>query len=333
MRRRDAALGLPSLLGLSLLAGGFPIPSTAQQRRTYRIGYLLQSPLTEPPSAERAAFLEELGKLGYVVGKNLRIEYRSAENTPEFLPDLAQELIKLDVDLMLVTGGAAAAAARAATSRLPIVLTQHADPVGEGLIKSLAKPGGNITGVSSVGRDLAGKRLQLLREVLPHAKKVSLPYAGYAGAMPRAAKASVESAATLKLALEPHSIESADALVQWFERIGRNRTDAVLVLADAKTVSYRDILVEQAARHRLPLFGDWPDLVRAGGLVSYSADFSALFRRAAHFVDKILRGAKPADLPVEQPTRFNMALNLRTARQLGLTIPQGILLHADEVIE
>ena len=159
MNRRNAAL-----VPFALLPSTFPFPAKGQQGRRYKIGYLVQSPLIEPPGVERAAFLEELKKLGYEVGKNLLIEYRSAKNTPDFLPDLAEELVKLGVDVIVVTGGAAVAAAKAATHRIPIVLTQHSDPVGQGLAKSLSHPGGNVTGMSSVSSDLAGKRLQLPQE-------------------------------------------------------------------------------------------------------------------------------------------------------------------------
>ncbi len=325
MKRRNAVL--------ALLQATLPLAALGQQRRPYRIGYLVQSPLTEPPSAERAAFLDELGKLGYLLGKNLLIEYRSAENTLEFLPDLAQELVKLGVDLIFAAGGVAATAAQAVTSRIPVVFAHHPDPVGSGLVKSLAKPGGNITGISSLSTELAGKRLQLLREILPSAKYVVMLSGSDGRTMADEVDVSRRSAKALGLALEPFAIENAEALVQRFEQMGRRRPDAVMVRADPKMLAYRDILVEQAGRLRLPLFAGFAELVRAGALVSYSADFSALFRRSAHLVDKVLRGAKPSDLPVEQPTHFTMLLNMKVAKSLGLKIPQGILLRANEVIE
>lgn len=328
MNRRNAVY-----FAFALLPATVPLIATGQQGRRRTIGYLVQSPLTEPPSGERLAFLDELTKLGQVLGKNVLIEYRSAENTPDFLPDLAQELVKLDVDVMVVTGGAAAAAAKSATSRIPIVLTQHSDPVGQGLVQSLSRPGGNITGMSSVSPDLAGKRLQLLREIIPGARKVAVLYGGYAVTLPREIEISKHRALSLNLSIQAHPVESADSVVRWFDKMGRNRPDVVMVLPDVKTVSYRDVLVEQASRHHLPLVAGWPDLTRAGALYSYSADFIDMFRRSAHFVDKILRGAKPSDLPIEQPTRFSLLLNMKAARDLRLTIPQSIALRADEVIQ
>lgn len=299
-----------------------------------RIGYLVQSPLIEPPSAERAAFLDELQKLGWVVGRNLAIEYRSAENEPDFLEALAKELVRLDVEVIVAAGGAGAKAAQAASRSIPIVFTQHPDPVGAGIVGSLARPGGNATGLSFVSPDLAGKRVQLLREVLPGARHAAMIWATYVNNLAaREINATVEAAGRVALGMQTQSIESADALIRWFKRIARNRPDAILVVADLRMVSYRDLLVEQARRLKVPLIAGWADIVRHGALLSYSPKFPDLFRRSAHFVDRILKGAKPGDLPVEQPTEFELIVNLRTARALGVSVPQSILVRADELIE
>jgi len=304
------------------------------QTRTARIGYLVQSPLLDPPSAERAAFINELDKLGWTVGRNLLIEYRSAENEPAFLEDQAKDLAGMNLDVIVAAGGTGAGAAKMATSRIPIVFTQHPDPVGAGLVRSLAQPGGNVTGVSYVSPELAGKRLELLHEILPSARRIALIWASYfdkLGALE--VKLTASFAKRMGMNLQTQSIGSAEALVAWFEQVGRRKPDALVVLADLKMVSYRDILVEHGRRLKLPIFAGWPDVVRAGALLSYSASFAELFRRSAHYVDKILRGAKPGDLPVEQPTGFHLAVNLGTARALGLKVPHSILLRADEVIE
>jgi putative ABC transport system substrate-binding protein len=318
-------------LAAALLAAAFPLRAQ-RPRKPRRIGYLVHSPLIDPPSSERAAFLDELRKLGYTVGTDLLIEYRSAQNEPDFLPDLAKELVALDVDL-IVAGDLAANAAKDATTRIPIVITHHPDPVGSGLVRSLAKPGGNVTGNSFVSADLAGKRLQLLREALPSARKVALLHSvAHAGNLAAEVQASAAGAAALGLQLDPYAVESADALVRRFAQLGRDRPDAVLVLGDLKMVAYRDLLIENAARYRLPMVAGWPDIVRAGALLSYSPDFDALFRRSAHHVDRILKGARPGDMPVEQPTRFRLVVNLKSARALGVALPASVLVRADEVI-
>lgn len=324
-RRRFLAMA-----GMAFVSG----PARAQKAPiARRIGYLVQSPLIEPPSGERAAFLDELQKLGWTPGRNLHIEYRSAENEPEFLGDLATELVKSRVEIIVAASGTGAAAAKAASGLIPIVFTQHPDPVGAGLVRSLAQPGGNATGLSFVSPDLAGKRIQMLREVLPGARRIAMIWASYVDdiALPEV-RVTLASAKRVGLKVETKSIESAEALVRWFQSIERSRPDALLVLADLKMVSYRDILVEHSQRLKIPLIAGWGDIVRAGALLSYSAKFSELFRRSAHYVDKILKGAKPGDLPVEQPTEFELVVNLKTASALGLTIPQSVFVRADEVI-
>jgi putative ABC transport system substrate-binding protein len=321
---------------LTLLAGSAASAWWARasgQSRPRRIGYLVQSPLVDPPSRERAAFLDELGKLGYAIGQNLLIEYRSAENEAEFFPRLVDELLKLDVDLILSTGDLATLAAKAATTRVPIVFAGSPDPVGNGLVRSLARPGANVTGLSFVAPDLAGKRLELLREALPSAKRVAMVWGAPMKGMANEVGASTEAATRLGLEIESYPLSDVDRLPSQLERIRKTRPDVLLVLADLRMVAYRDIVLDWASHNRMPTVAGWPDFVRAGGLLSYSPSYEALFRRSAHYVDKILKGAKPGGLPVEQPTKYDFVINLRTAKALGLTISPRLLLRAHEVIE
>ena len=315
-----------------VLAAAWSVPALAQSR-PIRIGYLVHSPLVEPPSRERVAFLDELRKLGYLVGRNLLIEYRSAENQAESFPQRVDELLKLDVDLILATGDAATLAAKAATNRIPIVFAQSPDPAGNGLVRSLARPGANVTGLYAMAPDLAGKRMQLLREALPSARRVAMIWGAESKLVMNDVKASTQAAARLGMRIEPYAIGDADQVNRQFERIAKTRPDVLFVLADTRMTAYRDIVLDWVRHNQVPSVAGWPDFVRAGGLLSYSPSYDALFRRSAHYVDKILTGARPADLPVEQPTAFELAINLKTAKALGLTIPPSLLLRADEVIQ
>ncbi|MFZ2652296.1 MAG: ABC transporter substrate-binding protein [Burkholderiaceae bacterium] len=327
LRRRAVLVPLAATLAGSGLARAWA------QSRPVRIGYLVNSPLVEPPSAERAAFIDELGKLGYAIGRNLAIEYRSAENETEFLPQLADELLKLEVDLILATGDAAALAAKAASTRIPIVFAQSPDPVGHGLVRSLARPGANVTGLSAMAPDLAGKRMQLLHETLPSAKRVALIWGAESRVIKNDVAASTRAAAQLGLRIEPYALSQADQVNLQLERIAKSRPDALFVLADTRMTAYRDIVLDWTRRHNVASVAGWSDFVRAGGLLSYSPSYAAMFRRSAHYIHRILKGAKPAELPVEQPTRFEMVINLNTAKALGVTIPYAVRLRADEVIE
>ncbi len=325
MDRRTFLRGCP-LLALQSVAIAQPT------EKLRRIGYLVHSPLLEPPSAERAAFVDEMRRQGYTLGKNLQIEYRSAENAPEFFPALAAELVRLEVDVIVAAGAPAANAAQAATKRIPIVFAQHPDPVGTGLVQSLARPGGNVTGVTFIAPDLAGKRMQLLREVLPTARRVTLIWGAEASAAGPEEKASIEAAAKLGITVDPQAIDNAETLLRVFDRARRTRPDALVVIGDPRMAAYREIIIEHAARLGLPTVAGWSDFVRAGGLLSYAPHLPTLFLRSASHVVRILEGAKPGDLPIEQPTRFELVINLKTAKALGLTLPQSLLQRADEVI-
>jgi putative ABC transport system substrate-binding protein len=326
MNRRDAIL---VLLGL----GAAPLTSVAQQNRIPRIGYLALPRLAEAPSAERAAFLEGLRELGYTQGRNIRIDYRSAEGKAELLPGLAAELVRENVDVIVATSAEPAKAAQAATRTIPIVFAASGDPVADGLVASLSHPGGNATGLSRVAPELAGKRLELLKEVLPHAKRVAVLRNRRNAAVEHAWPATQKAAVTLGLTLLPFELGQADSAMRTFESVANARADALLVLNDPRLASYSKIICDFAARNHIPAFGERSDFVPAGGLLSYTTDSAYRYRRAAAYVDKILKGARPADLPVEQPTRFELAINLKTAKALGLTIPQSLLFRADHVIE
>jgi len=321
-----------ALLGLGL--GVATDPATAQRRdRVPRIGYLVVSPLAPTPSTERQAFLDGLRELGYVDGRNIVIEYRAANWNRDLLPTLAPELVASKVDVIVAVPGANDAAS-AATKTIPIVIPGAGGaPVESGVIESLARPGGNITGTTGGSAGLAGKKLHLLQEALPRLSRVAVLW------NPPSASAPIEWAeirrAAGELGLSPVSLEVWDPadVSDALARLEQRRPDALYVTTSALTTAYRPILVDFARKHRIPtMFGRIED-VEAGGLMAYSADLPHQFREAARYVDRILKGAKPADLPMSQPSRFEFAVNLGTARALGLALPPAFLLRATRVIE
>ena len=297
-----------------------------------RIGYLVRSTLISPPTAERAAFFEGMRELGYIEGKNLLVEYRSAEGDPEALPFLAAELVNLKVDLIVVAGAQPALAVRDASANTPVVMLFSPDPVGTGLIASLARPGGNVTGMSHFAPELGAKRLQLLKEAIPGVKRVAVLWDSGNFAVAPEWQATQAAARALNIVLQPVDIRADNDLGAAFAAIRSNRPDALVTILDLRTSVYRDIIPEFAMSQRLPTMFGLRDFAVAGGLISYAPNFSALSRRAASYVDRILKGAKPADLPVEQPTQFELVINLKTAKALGITMPQSILVRADKVI-
>ncbi len=311
-----------------------PLSSDAQQpRKIPRIGYLVLAPLTDPPSPERAAFLEGLRELGYVEGKTVSIEYRSAGWNAELLPDLAEELVRLKVDVIVTGGGGAVAdAARQATKTIPIVVAASADPVGIGLVASLARPGGNITGTSLMAPELGSKRLELLKEAVPRISRVAVLW------HPRGAgrlewQQTEAAAQRLGVKLRSYEVRSADDVARAIETMSGQRPHAVIMFFDPLTSGYRVIISDFALKNRLPTIFGAREFAAAGGLMSYGPNIPELFRRAAVYVDKILKGAKPGDLPIEQPTKFELIVNLKTAKALGLTIPPSVLIRADRVIQ
>jgi putative ABC transport system substrate-binding protein len=321
-----------------ILTGGLfaaPLAAHAQQIPTKipRIGFL------HPASPEGYAgmrlqdFRDGLHELGYVEGQNVQLEVRWGRGKLERMPALASELVDLKVDVIVAGTSAAEMAVHQATRTIPIVMTSSGDPVGDGLVTSLAHPGGNITGLSMMAPEMGAKRLQLMREMFPEASRVVavLWNPNYAGM--RARFEQVKGAApTLDLAVRSVEVRDTTELEMAFETIVREHPEA-LVLTDPFTMSQRARIVEFVAEHGLPAIYENSDFVQAGGLMSYGPNLSDLYRRAATYVDKILRGAKPGDLPIEQPTKFELAINLKTAKALGITIPQSLLLRADEVIQ
>jgi ABC-type uncharacterized transport system substrate-binding protein len=318
---------------ITLLGGAaaWPLAARAQHTGIYRIGYL------DPGSISRVApfnaFMDGFRELGWVEGKNVAFERRHAENHLERLPEFAAELVRLNVDVILAAGTLGPLAAKRATTTIPIVMTAAGDPVGSGLVASLAQPNGNITGMSLMAPDLGGKRLGLLKEFVPQLSRVAVLWNA---ANPYPALVFKETqAAGQKLGIQVQSLEvrSPDDFDGAFERTRRWRPDALITVEDPLTVTYRKRIADVALDEQLPSLYGVREFVEVGGLISYGGNVTDLFRRAAGYVDKILKGAKPADLPVQQPTRFEMVINLKTAKALGLTVPLIMQMTADEVIE
>jgi putative tryptophan/tyrosine transport system substrate-binding protein len=282
-------------------------------------------------SQRNAVFVQRLRELGWIEGRTVAIEYRWAEGRSERYAEIAAEFVQLQVDV-IVTVGSVVPAVKQATSVIPIVFAISGDPIGMGLVATLARPGGNVTGLSSQAPDLAGKRLELLREMLPGLKRLAaLGNAGNPVTAPEMLE--VQSAArTLGFQIVTSEIRRAEEIPAVIESF-QNHADALYLQSDPLLNTNRFQINTLALKAGLPTFSGIRDYVEAGGLMSYGPNFPDLFRRAAEFVDKILRGAKPADLPVEQPTKFDLVINLITAKALGLTIPQSVLARADEVIE
>ena len=324
MNRRTFLCGLT----LGTLCG--PLASGAEQPgKVARIGYLSLGSSTSAPHA----FRQGLRDFGYVEGQNIVIEYRYAEGRAERLPDLAAELLRLNVDVIVAGGTPAPLAAKHATGTIPIVMTSAGDPVGSGLVASLARPGGNVTGLSTFTRELAAKRLQLLKEVVPGASRVAVLWNAanpYAVLNMRETEA---AARTLGGQVQSLEVRGPDDVENAFPAAIRGRAGALIVVDDPLTYLYRMRIADLAARNRLPAMYGFREYAEAGGLMAFGASLADLGRRAATYVDKILKGARPADLPVEQPTKFELVINMKTAKALGLTIPQSLLLRADEVIQ
>jgi len=320
------------LIGLALiLVFSFTIAPLAavQTGRVWRVGVLTGT----SPAERLAAFREGLRGFGYVEGQNIVIERRSSGGRAERLPDLDAELVRLKVDVIVTGGTPSTQAAMQATKTIPIVMVGTGDPLRTGLIASLARPGGNVTGLTQLGAEVAGKRLQILKDTVPNVSRVAflrnraspahVPYFNELQAAARGLRLTLQSIEVQ----EPYEFERA------FAEMMRERPDALIVTADAIHQLRQAWIVEFAAKRRLPALYQLKEYVEAGGLMSYGASITDNYRRAATYVDKILKGAKPADLPVEQPTKFELVINLKTAKALGLTIPPTVLLRADEVIQ
>jgi putative ABC transport system substrate-binding protein len=318
------------LIFATLFLLGSPVQAQ-ETKKSPRIGFLaLGAPSANSASLE--AFRKGLGELGYMEGRNISIEYRWAEGHHDRLPALAADLVKIKVDIILASGMSAVLAAKNATKRIPIVFAGAADPVAWGLVASLAHPGGNVTGLSELpGRDLEGKRLELLKEAVPRITRVAVVLDSTSRVDPSPIKTAAR-ALSLTLLLSDETT-TPDEFRRTFVGITREKADAIYAPQTPINVRHRNLIVDLAIKHRLPAMYGSSEFVEAGGLMSYGAHFSDLFQRAAVYVNKILKGTKPADLPVEQPMKFELIINLQAANKIGVTIRPEVLARADIVIK
>ena len=305
------------------------VASAQQPTKVHRIGYLS---LAAKPAARDEAFVQGLRDLGWVDGQNITIEYRWAANKVENLPALANELVGLKVDLIVALTTPPIQAAKQATKTIPIVMGPNADPVGMGFVASLARPGANITGMSSIMPELAGKRLELLKEVVPKLSRIAFLAYGPDPAHGLFVKQAQEAAQRFKIRFQSLVIAGVEEIEGAFSAMTKERAGALIVQPLFSNLGQGPRIAELAAKNRLPTISDASQFAEAGGLMSYGPDTIALYRRTATFVDKILKGRAPADLPVEQPLKFEFIINLQTAKQIGLTIPPDVLARANKVI-
>jgi len=319
---------------LLLLAASLGTAAAQPAGNVPRVGYLLAGSHSDPQRQRLLeAFRQGLRELGYVEGQNIAIESRWAEGKDDRLPALAADLVRSKVDVIVAQSGAATQAAQQATRTIPIVMSLSNDAVGSGLVASLARPGGNVTGLTIMVPDLAGKQFQLLKEVIPKVSRVALltnPANPASAPFLREAEAAARALGVRLQTLETRNPQEIDSA---FAAMTRERAGALLILPDQIFVSQRRQIAELATKRRLPSVYGVREYAEAGGLMAYGANHIDLVRRAATFVDKILKGAKPADLPVEQPTKFELIINLRTAKAIGLTIPPSVLQRADQIID
>jgi len=321
-----------SILVVAVLLAVAVVAEAQQSTKVPRIGFLGGTSLSVE-STRIESFRQGMRELGYVEGKNIVIEWRWAEGKFDRLPDLAAELVRLDVDVIVAGGSTSSGAAKEVTTTIPIVMAQVNDSVGSGFVASLARPGGNMTGLSTLVPELSGKRLELLKEVIPKLSRVAVFGDSTTPGNAQALKETEPAAKAFKVPLQyldilgPKDIESA------FRQASKGHADAVLVLGAPVLISQRKQIADLAVKNRLPAMYGQPEYVEEGGLMSYGVSVVDLYRRAATYVDKILKGRKPADLPVEQPTKFELVINLKAAKQIGLTIPQSVLYRADKVIK
>ena len=321
-----AGFALAALLTINVSAG-------AQQAKSGALIGFLSSRSPEAEKSRRAAFQQGLKELGYVEGKNIVVEQRYAEGNFDRLPELAADLVRLKVDVIVATGAPASQAAKKTTRTVPIVMGNAADPVGTGLVASLARPGGNVTGLSDFAEGVITKRLELLKEVAPAIARVAVLLNPGNPSNPLQLKEVQAAAPSVGLALRAFEIKTPDDLDATFAAMKKQRSGALLVFGDPLLETSRRQIAKFAVENRLPAIYSHSGWMDAGGLMSYGVNFDDLYRRAAYYVDKILKGAKPADLPIEQPTKFELVINLKTAKQIGLTIPPNVLARADRVIK
>jgi putative ABC transport system substrate-binding protein len=321
------------LIALTALMLCAAVPAQAQQAtKVPRIGYLTASSLSAQ-SARIEAFRQGLRELGYVEGKNIVIEYRHAEGKQHRLPALVVELVRLKVDVIVSAGPAPTRSAKEATVTIPIVMAQDSDPVGNGFVASLARPGGNITGLATLASEIGGKRLELLKEIVPRLSRVAVLGDSTFPGNAQALRETELAAGALAVQLQYLDVQGHKDIETAFREASKGRADAVLVMTGPVANSHRKEIAELAVKNRLPAIFHQSEYVEDGGLMAYGVSSNDLYRRAATYVDKILKGAKAADLPVEQPTKFELLINLKTAKQIGLTIPPNVLARADKVIK
>jgi ABC-type uncharacterized transport system substrate-binding protein len=325
---------MKNILSILLVIAVVVVGGTAQAQQptqVARIGLVIAtSPTTNPTRIE--AFRRGLRELGYVEGKNIIFEYRYAEGKIALLPALLDELVRLKVDVIVAGGPSVTRAAKKTTVTIPIVMTWDYDPVGNGFVASLARPGGNITGLATLAPEISGKQLELLKEIIPKLSRVAVLGTSTTPGNAEALRATQLAAAALKVQLRYLEIRDRKDIETAFQAARKGRADAVLALASRVLVSDRTQVAHLAVTSRLPVIYGESEHVEAGGLMTYGVSISELYGRAATYVDKILKGAKPADLPVEQPKKFELIINLKAAKQIGLTIPPNVLARADKVI-
>ncbi|MGH9252848.1 MAG: ABC transporter substrate-binding protein [Acidimicrobiales bacterium] len=319
---------LAAVVVVLVLLGAQSTPE-AQPTKISRIGILSGGSAAPPPLLD--AFRQALRDLGHHEGRNILIEYRSAEAKPEQLPGLAEELVRLQVDVIVAINTPASQAAKAATSTIPIVFTWVVDPLS--LVTSLARPGANVTGVTTMTGDLSPKRLELLKETIPKLSRVAVLGNAASPMTTRVFKDMESAAPRFGIQLQALGVRDADDIQRAVDAAARTGSGALFSIEDTVLVKHRTLILDLAAKRRLPTASTNKEFVQAGGLVGYGNNLPDMFRQTARYVDKILRGAKPADLPIEQPTKFELVINLKTAKALGLTIPQYVLVRADEIIQ
>ena len=308
--------------------------SDAQQAKVPRIGFLTAGSRSDPASQHnRDVFRQGLRDLGYVEGQNIAFEERWADGRYERLPELAAELVRLKVDILVTVATPATRAAQQATSTIPIVMTLVSDPVESGLVANLARPGGNTTGFSFMHPDLTRKRLALLKEIIPKIARVTALSNPSNPTTPPLLRETKAAAQALKLQLQVVEVRDSTEFDSAFSSMMRDRADALVVMPDLVFLNQRRLIVDFAAQNRLPAMYPWREPVDAGGLIAYGANGADILRRAAAYVDRIVKGTKPSDLPVEQPTKFELVIDLKTAKALALTIPPSILARADSLVE
>jgi putative ABC transport system substrate-binding protein len=322
---------VPSILVAAMLLAVAVLAEAQQPTKVPRIGYL-GGVLPSANAARIEAFQQGLRELGYIEGKNIVIEWRHTEGKLDRLPALAAELVRLKADIIITGGPPATRAAKEATSTIPIVMTFDPDPVGSGFVASLARPGGNITGLATLAPEISGKQLELLKEIVPKLSRVAVLGTSTSPGTVQQRREIELAAQAFKVQLQYLDVLSPKDIETAFRAADKGRADAVLILGSPVLASQRTQFADLAAKSRLPAIYSRSEFVEDGGLMSYAVSFTDLDRRAATYVDKILKGRKPADLPVEQPIKFELIINLKAAKQIGLTIPPNVLARADRVI-